>query len=442
MTKFDAERIPERVVHAKGTGALGYLIVTNDVSKYTSADLFNGIGKKTPLVARFSTGGESLGGSDLARELKGLSIKFYTKEGNLDLLCLQIPVYFYRDPTLFSPFVHAFKRNPRTNFRQDPSMFWDLVTLRPELVHSFFWVQSDYGVPNGYRKMDAFPIHTYELSNKHGERHYVRFNFRTEQGLDNITAAEAARIQGVDLDFFNRDLYNAIERGEYPSWRVEMDIMTLDEIKHLDYDPFDVTLLWKNGTYKRVQIGRMVLNENPDNAYRDVELSAYNPGNLVPGIPGAVDTIFKARRLFYLDTQNYRLGTNHNNININNPFYAKTYNRDGVPPVNKNMKDVPNYYPNSFSGPVPFVDASRPKEKLVILERHAVDLSQTAYFYNNILENDAQRQRLVNVLIDSLVLVREPVRSRALKLLHLIDEDLGKRTDIGLKAATLAANAV
>lgn len=440
MTKFDAERVPERVVHAKGTGSLGYLIVTNDVSKYTSADLFNGIGKKTPLVARFSTAIQSLGGSDLARELKGLSIKFYTKEGNLDLTCLQTPVYLYRDPTLFSPMVHAFKRNPRT-YVNDPTRTWDFITLRPEIIHTFFWTQSDYGLPNGYRKMDAFPIHTYELSNKHGERHYVRFNFRTEQGLDNLTVADAIRIQGTDLDFFNRDLYNAIESKNYPSWRVEIDVMTIEDIKNLDYDPFDVTILWKNGTYKRVQIGRVILNQNPENVFRDIEQGAFNPGNLVPGIPGPIDVMFKGRRLFYLDSQNYRLGTNHNKINVNKPLYAKTYNRDGVPPVRENMDDAPNYYPNSFNGPLPFVDESRPKEKLLVLQRHAVDLSQTAYFYNNVLENDAQRQRLVNVLVTSLVPVREPIKSRSFKLLHLIDKDLGNRVEIGVKAAELAASA-
>ncbi|KAJ8716506.1 hypothetical protein PYW07_003133 [Mythimna separata] len=440
MLTFDGERIPERVVHAKGTGAFGYFEVTNDVSKYTSADVFNGIGKKTPLVVRFSTALQNIGGSDLGRELRGMSVKFYTKEGNLDLLCLQMPVYLYRDPIFFLNLVHAFKRNPQTHLF-DFTAQWDLATQRPVINHNFFWTLADYGIPNGYRRMDGFPIHTYEISNKNGERHYVRFNFRTEQGFSAITSAQAAEIQSTDPDYFNRDLYNAIEQGNFPAWKLEMDMMTPHDIQNVDYDPFDVTRLWKNGTFFTVQIGRLVLNKNVENQFRDIEQGAFNPGHLVPGIPGPPDFLFRGRRMFYRDTQNYRLGRNHNKIYVNMPLYAKTYVRDGRPPTRLNMKNAPNYYSNSFNGPIPYVDEKRPREKLQVLESNAIDLEPLSYFYNHILEDEAHRQRFIENIFMSLVPVTPPVVQRALKLLNLIDRDLGRRVRIGYEVALAQSQA-
>ncbi|XP_026757800.2 catalase-like [Galleria mellonella] len=426
-----AERIPEKVVHAKGTGAFGYFEVTHDVSKYTRADVFNGIGKKTPVAVRLSTGFASKGGNDIAREVKGFAIKFYTNEGNLDLLGLNIPIYFYTDPSLFSPFFHVLKKNPRTNLL-DTTALWDIATLKPIIFHGLFWLYSDYGSPNGYRTMDGFPIHTYELSNKHGDRYFVKFNFRTEQGLENLTAAEVAAITSQDLDYATRDLYNNIALKNYPSWRIEMDVMTHD-ITNVDYNPFDVTRLWKNGTYHTVQIGRLVLDRNPDNFFEAVELSAYNPGSLVPGINSPPDAIFKSRTLIYRDTQNYRLGINHNRINVNAPKYLKTYNRDGVPPVNDNMKDVPNYYPNSFSGPVPFIDESRPKERIIVFDSNAVDLESPSNFYKYILNDEGKKQRFIDNIVSSLVQVVPEVREKVLKLLTLVDFELGIRVRAGVE---------
>lgn len=436
----DAERIPERVVHAKGTGGEAYLEVTHDVSKYTSADVFNGIGKKTPAIVRFSTSIPSQGGTDLMREFKALSTKLYTREGNLDFLCLQTPVYFYKDPIHFTPLVHAFKRNPVTHLH-DSTQVWDFVTLRPETLHTFLWLESDYGVPNGYRKMDAFPIHTYEVSNKTGGRHYVKFNFRTEQGLDNLTDAQITEIQGVDLDYYIRDLYNALARKDYPSWRLEMDVMNVEDVKKLNYDPFDVTRAWERGTYHTVPIGRFVVNKPLQNHFQQIEQSAFNPANLVPGIPGPIDNMFKGRRMFYRDTQNYRLGTNHNKIRVNFPKYMRTYVRDGVPPIRDNMKDNPNYYPNSYNGPAPFVDDRQPSEKLLVLQTNAADLAPAADFYRNVLVNEGQRQRLAESLVLSLVPVTPPVQKRGLTFMYLIDPDLGKRVELGLKVALLNAKA-
>ncbi|XP_045769289.1 vegetative catalase-like [Maniola jurtina] len=434
LTHSNDERIPERVVHAKGTGAHGYFEVTHDVSKYTKADVFNGIGKKTPVFGRFSVAAQNRGGSDLVREQKGLAVKFYTREGNLDLLCIQVPVFFYRDPIDFGHFIRSAKRNPRTTLF-DTTMRWDFVTEKPDNLHAQLWVQSDFGLPNGYRKMNQFPIHTYELNNKHGDKYYVRFNFITNQGIEFLSDEVAREIQGRDPDYFNRDLYNAIENKNYPSWNLEMDLMTLEDIKKLDYDPFDITRLWKKGTYITVQIGRLVFNRNPDNQFRDVELSAFNPGNLVPGIPGPFDIVFRGRRSSYRDTQTHRLGINHNRIEINKPLYWKVYNRDGKPLVRENMKDAPNYYPNSFNGPVPYVDPSRPKSRLVIYESNAVDLEPAAEFYNHFLQCDEQRQRLVNTTVMSLLPVPPELQRRVIRLYTLTDVDLGTRVAEGLKRA-------
>ncbi|KAL0842337.1 hypothetical protein ABMA28_014462 [Loxostege sticticalis] len=434
MMHLTHERVPERIVHAKGTAAFGYFEVTHDISKYTKADVFNGIGKKTPLVARFSTADQNLGGPDVVRELKGMAIKMYTKEGNLDFLCLQTPVYLYTDPLYFQTQVHSFKRNPATNVF-DRTVTWDFLTTRPSGLHAFLWTQSDFGIPKSYRNIDGFPIQTYELNNRKGERYYVRFNFRTEQGVRNLTEVGVTNAS-QDLDYYTRDLYNAIASKNYPSWRLEMDVMTSEGIKHLDFNPFDVTRLWKNGTYHTVQIGRLTLNKNPDNYFKIAELSAFNPANLVPGIPGPPDTLFKGRRLFYRDTQNYRLGINHNKIDVNLPMYAKTYVRDGVPPVNENMRDAPNYYPNSHSGPEPVVDESKPWRHLVVFEYNAVDLAPPAYFYNHVLSDDGQRQRLAEALAAQLATVTQPVQRRSLKMLTLIDKDLGRRVRHAVKVAT------
>lgn len=431
---IDRERILERVVHAKGTGAEGFFEVTHDISMFTSADVFNGIGNKTRTRVRFSTSFADRGGTDLMREFKGLSAKLYTREGNLDFICLQTPVYFYKDPINFSPLVHAFKRNPVTHLF-DLTQVWDFLTLKPETFHAFLWVQSDYGVPNGYRKMDAFPIHTYELHNKFGERYYVKFNFRSEQGLDNLTNSQIAEIQGVDLDYYIRDLYNAISRKEFPSWKLEMDVMTLKDLKKLDFDPFDVTRIWEKGTYRTVPVGRLVLDKQPRNHFEIIEQTAFNPANLVPGIPGPVDNMFKSRRLFYRDAQNYRLGAGLNKIRTNYPEYVRTYNRDGLAPVKENMMDNPNYYPNSYNGPAPYVDSREPSEKLLVLQTNAADLAPARHFYTHVLVDEGQRQRLVQSLVMSLVPVTPPVQKRGLTFMYLIDPDLGQRVELGLTQA-------
>ncbi|XP_047025538.1 catalase-like [Helicoverpa zea] len=433
----DRERIPERVVHAKGVGAYGYFEVTHDVSRYIKADVFNGIGKKTPVVGRFSTATQNLGGTDLGREMKGVALKFYTNEGNLDLICLNIPI-LYKDPIDFLSFIRSFRRNPRTGIF-DNTMRWDFMIMRPHVLHIIMWLQSDLGLPDGYRKMNNFPIHAYEVYNKKGDRYYVKFNFRTEIGLFNLTNAQAQAIGTEDPDYYNRDLYNAIAAGNYPSWRLEMDILTKDDLTKIDYDPFDLTRQWKRGTYRTVTVGKLVFNRRVDNVFKDVEQAAFNPDNLVPGIVGPPDSLFKARRVFYPDTQHYRLGANHANTGVNAPIYDRNYNRDGKPPVLDNMKDAPNYYPNSFNGPMPYVDEARPTERLFVLQNTAVDLQPMSEFYNEIVESDAHRQRIANNFAASFEGVPSDIERKGLKLLSLVDPDLGRRVKIALNIAKAKA---
>ncbi|OWR44656.1 catalase [Danaus plexippus plexippus] len=429
LTHWHAERVPERIIYAKAAGAFGYFEVTNDVSKYTKAEVFNGVGKKTPVMVRVSTMLQNRGGTDLARESKGFSVKFYTKEGNLDLLCLNMPVFFLNDPIDFPSLIHALKRNPKPHL-YDFNMVYDLLTKRPFSLYGYLWTMSDFGIPNTYRRMDAFAIHTYEINNKFGDRYFVKFNFRTEQGIENLPSDVAEKITVRDPDYYKRDLYNVIEKKQFPSWILEMDVMSLDDIKNIDYNPFDVGRIWKNGTYCTVPIGRLVLNRNPENAYRVAERVAFNPANLVPGIPGPQDLLFKARRQSYREAQIYRLGVNYNKIMVNAPLYSKVYNRDGVAPVRDNMKDAPIYYPNSFSGPVPYVDPGQSNEKLIIYESNAVDLEQPALFYNKILRTDEERTRLAKNIAPTLVGVYPEIQKRLMRLLTLIDHRLGKDVEV------------
>ncbi|XP_063388276.1 catalase-like [Cydia fagiglandana] len=430
----DQERIPERTVHARGTGAYGYFEVTNDVSKYTKADVFNGIGKRTPVVVRFSYLIQSRGGVDVVRETGALVSKFYTNEGNLDFLSLSFPVFLYNSPHLFSPLAHAFKRNPKTNILDATSRL-DFVTITPETIHQILWLFSDYGVFNGYRHMNAFPIHAYELVNKHGDSYFVRFNFITEQGLELLTDRAAGALRNNDPDYSTRDLYDAIAAGNYPSWTLDIDIIPKSHIPKLNYNPFDMNALWRNGTYHTVTIGRLILNRNPDNNFKDVEQTAFNPGNLVPGIPGPVDDMYKARRFSYRDAQAYRLGINHDKIEVNQPKYRKTYNRDGVPPVLDNMKDAPNYYQNSFNGPIPYVDVAKPKEALSVKFRQSTDLGESSYFYNAYVNTEGKRKRMAANIASVMVNAVEEVQIRWLKILYLIDRDLGARVEAALPVA-------
>lgn len=425
-----SERIPERMVHAKGAGAFGYFEVINNITDICNANLFNSVGKRTPVALRFSHTIPSLGSADSVRDSRGASIKFYTEEGNLDLVCLNTPIFTFKDPGLFAQLFHSNRINPSTNLL-DSSSRWDFITLKPETIFQTLWTFSDYGIPNGYRHMPYFAIHTYEIVNKKGESHYVRFNFTTNQGIENLNSEEAAILSATDPDYFIQDLYNAIANKNYPSWNLYIDVITKYEAGHANFDPFDITRLWPLGSYKTLFVGHLVLNRNPVNHFAEMEQIAFCPGNLVPGILPPPDKLFQGRVIAYRDTQNHRLGFNHNNILVNQPKYAKTYNRDGTPPIKTNMKDIPNYYPNTFDGPIPIIDSMKPQFTLTTLESNAVDMGPPSEFYKKIL-NKAQRRRLINNLVGSISKAVPDIQERALRLFEEVHPDLANRVATGL----------
>ncbi|XP_059052350.1 catalase-like [Achroia grisella] len=431
LTHLVRERIPERLVHAKAAGGFGYFEVTHDISDICKAKFLSSIGKRTPVAARFSPVVVERGGIDTSRDARGFAIKFYTEEGNFDIVGFNTPMYVYKDPLLFSTFVRAQKRNPATNL-MDGNMFWDFLTLQPESLHMFMLVFGDRGIPDGYRHMPGFAIHTFEVVNDYGEKTFVRFHFLPEAGIKNLGSAQARKIAAVDPDYAIRDLYNAIGNGNYPKWRVSIQVLTLDDVKTAGFDVFDVTKVLPLDKYPLRPLGYFVLNKNPINYFAEIEQLAFSPSNLVPGILGGPDKVYESRRLAYRDAQYYRLGSNFNNIPVNCPIQAKTftYNRDGKPPVKDNERDTPNYYPNSFNGPVPYKD----KHRVSIIQIYQDEpniFEQARNMYENEMTPD-ERTRLVENILYSLGSVTSFIQDRAVKLFTVIHPNLGSRISEGL----------
>ncbi|XP_075971173.1 catalase-like [Anticarsia gemmatalis] len=433
MTHLVRERIPERLVHAKAGGAFGYFEVTHDVTDICKAKLFSKVGKRTPIAARFSPVVVERGGIDTSRDARGFALKFYTEDGNFDIVGFNTPMYVYKDPILFPTFVRAQKRNPATNLL-DPNMLWDFLTLRPESLHMFLLVFSDRGIPDGYRHMPGFGIHTYQVVNEHGDKYFIRFHFIPDQGIKGLRSEEARKITATDQDYATRDLYRAIGNGDFPSWTAKIQVLTLDEVKNAGFDVFDVTKVLPLDRYPLRPLGRFVLNKNPTNYFAEIEQLAYSPANLVPGILGAPDKVFEARRLAYRDAQYYRLGGNFFNIPVNCPLHNKPfpYNRDGQPPVKENMKDIPNYYPNSFHGPVPYKEHNR-AELIEVYQDEANNFDQARELYVNELTTD-ERKRLVENILYSLGPATKNLQDRAVKMFGLIHPDLSERLYAGLQA--------
>ncbi|KAL0840075.1 hypothetical protein ABMA28_015394 [Loxostege sticticalis] len=435
LTHLVRERIPERLVHAKAAGAFGYFEVTHDITHICSAKMFSAIGKKTPVAARFSPVVVERGGIDTSRDARGFAVKFYTEDGNFDMVGFSTPMYVYKDPLLFTAFVRAQKRNPATNLI-DGNMLWDFLTLNPESLHMFLLVFSDRGIPDGYRHMPGFGIHTFEVVNKHGEKYFIRFHFTPDAGVKNLFSEEARKIAAVDPDYATRDLYRAIGNGEYPSWSVAIQVLTFDDVKTAGFDVFDVTKVLPLDRYPLTPVGRFVLNKNPINYHAEIEQLAFNPANLVPGILGGPDKVFEARRLAYRDAQYYRLGANFNKIPVNCPIQSVVlaYNRDGRPPEKDNGRDSPNYYPNSFNGPVEYKDKHR-VELLEIYQDPPNNFEQSTELYINEFSKE-ERSRLVENILYSLGPVAKFLQERAVKLFTLIHPDLGYRIEQGLAANT------
>lgn len=348
LANFVREVIPERRMHAKGSGAFGTFTVTHDITAYTRAKIFSEVGKQTPMFARFSTVAGERGAADAERDIRGFALKFYTEEGNWDLVGNNTPVFFMRDPLQFPDLNKAVKRDPRTNMRSATNN-WDFWTLLPEALHQVTIVMSDRGIPASYRHMHGFGSHTYSFINDKNERFWVKFHFRTQQGIKNLTDAEAAAIVAQDRESSQRDLYESIEKGDFPKWTLFVQIMPEQEANTVPYHPFDLTKVWPKGDYPLIEVGEFELNRNPDNYYAQVEQAAFAPNNLVPGISFSPDRMLQARLFNYADAQRYRLGVNHNLIPVNQPKCPVMNNhRDGQMRVDDNFGSLPHYEPNSF----------------------------------------------------------------------------------------------
>ncbi|MDO4895986.1 MAG: catalase [Moraxella sp.] len=349
LANFVREVIPERRMHAKGSGAFGTFTVTHDITRYTRAKLFSKIGKKTEMFARFTTVAGERGSADAERDIRGFALKFYTEEGNWDMVGNNTPVFFLRDPKKFPDLNKAVKRDPRTNMRSATNN-WDFWTLLPEALHQVTIVMSDRGIPKSYRHMHGFGSHTYSFINANNERFWVKFHFHTQQGITNLTDAEAEAIIAKDRESNQRDLFEAIERGDFPKWKMYIQVMPEQMANEVDFHPFDLTKVWSKKQFPLIEVGEFELNRNPENFFLDVEQSAFAPSNLVPGIGVSPDKMLQARLFNYADAQRYRLGVNHHQIPVNAPRCPVHSNhRDGQGRVDSNYGGRPHYEPNSFS---------------------------------------------------------------------------------------------
>ena len=348
LANFVREVIPERRMHAKGSGAFGTFTVTKDITQYTRAAIFSKVGKKTDMFARFTAVAVERGGADAERDIRGFALKFYTEEGNWDMAGNNTPVFFLRDPLKFEDLNRVVKRDPRTNMRSARNN-WDFWTLLPEAFHQVTIVMSDRGIPKSYRHMHGFGSHTYSFINAENERFWVKVHFRTQQGIENLSNAEAEALIGKDRESHQRDLYEAIERGEFPKWKMYVQIMPEAEAEKVPYHPFDLTKVWPKGDYPLIEVGEFELNKNPENFYADVEQAAFSPSNLVPGISVSPDKMLQARLFNYPDAQRYRLGVNYHQIPVNAarcPVHSN--HRDGTTRVDGNYGSTLHYEPNSF----------------------------------------------------------------------------------------------
>lgn len=435
---FDRERIPERVVHAKGAGAGGYFEVTADVTQYTKAKFFSEIGKRTEVFVRFSTVGGEKGSADAARDPRGFAVKFYTEEGNYDMTGNNTPVFFIRDPLKFPDFIHTQKRNPGTNLK-DPDMFWDFLSLTPESIHQVTILFSDRGTPATYRNMNGYSSHTFKLYNDKGDYFWVQYHFKTDQGIKNLTREEATRISGENPDHATQDLYEAIERGDYPSWTLEMQLLTPEQAEDFRWDIFDLTKVWPHGEVPPIKIGKLVLNRNPVNYFAEVEQAAFSPGNLVPGIAASPDKMLQARLFSYHDTHIHRLGPNYHLIPVNAPKYApeNSYQRDGFMRVDANGSNGPNYWPNSLGGPAPDPTTGEPLfEVSGKAGRHPYthpndDFVQAGNLYRNVM-TDQDRENLVGNIVDHLSGAQKRIQLRQTAIFYKADPDYGRRVAEGL----------
>lgn len=438
LAHFNRERIPERVVHAKGAGAFGTFTVTQDITQYSKAKLFSQVGKQTDVLVRFSTVGGEQGSADAERDPRGFAIKFYTEEGNWDLVGNNTPVFFIRDGIKFPDFIHTQKRCPARHIK-NPNMMWDFWSHSPEALHQIVILFSDRGIPKTHRHMNGYGSHTFSLINANNERVWCKFHVKTLQGIQNMTAEEAARVRGEDPDHALRDLYEAIARGEYPQWRVSIQVMTEQQAaKHPD-NPFDVTKVWKHADYPLIEVGILELNRNPENYFAQIEQAAFSPSAVVPGISFSPDKMLQARIMSYPDAHRYRLGANYQQLPVNEPKCpVMHYQRDGAMALGNNGGNLPNYEPNSYD------DA--PKQNPAYVEPSLPLGNVEAGHYDHREGNDDytqagdlfrllstdERRRLIDNIVGSLSQATEEIQKRQLCHFFRADANFGGAIASGL----------
>ena len=438
LAHFGRERIPERVVHAKGAGASGYFEVTHDLTEYTRAKFLSQVGKRTEVFVRFSTVGGEKGSADAARDPRGFAVKFYTEEGNYDFVGNNTPVFFIRDPLKFPDFIHTQKRNPATNLK-DPDMFWDFLSLTPESIHQVTILFSDRGTPRSHRYMNGYSGHTFMWYKDMDGYFWVKIHFKTEQGIQNFTGEEARRMCGQNPDHATRDLYQAIERGEYPAWKILVQIMTPEQVEKYRFDSFDVTKVWFHGDAPLRPVGRMVLNRNPKNYFAEVEQAAFSPGNLVPGIAPSPDKMLQGRIFSYPDTHRHRLGPNYHLLPVNSAkgVQVSNYQRDGFMRCDDNAGGGPNYYPNSFGGPVPHPQVAQPPFAVsgqAARQRYSHpndDFVQPRDLYRKVMTGE-DRARLIENIVNHLAGAKRRIQLRQTALFHKVGSEYGSRVAQGL----------
>ncbi|KAK6455946.1 catalase-like domain-containing protein [Scheffersomyces xylosifermentans] len=439
LAHFDRERIPERVAHAKGSGAHGYFEVTDDVSDLVYADFLNGIGKKTPLFTRFSTVGGEKGTADSERDPRGFAVKLYTQEGVIDWVNINSPIFFIRNGVQFPFLVHTQKsRDPQTNLK-DVNVFWDFLCNNPESVHNVMFVFSDRGTPATYRHMHGYSAHTYKWINKNGDFHYVQIHLKTDQGIKNLNNSESHALKADNPDHAGQDLHESIEKGDFPSWTCYVQTMTAEQAEKAKFSVFDLTKVWPHSEYPLRRFGKLVLDRNPSNYFAEVEQAAFSPANTVPGVEPSADPVLQARLFSYNDTHRHRLGPNFNQIPINCPLQAHNpFQRDGQGCVNGNYGSEPNY-PSSFQELNYRLDATNNEahEKWVgeatsfqwTTESNDYDQALSLW---EVFKKTGQREAFLHNISDNLKGARPEVQDRVFELFGKvsseIEEDVRKAT--------------
>ncbi|MCZ2085179.1 MAG: catalase [Flavobacteriales bacterium] len=444
LAHFVRERIPERVVHAKGTGAYGTFTVTHDISKYTKAKLFSNVGNSCRIFTRFSTVGGEKGSADTERDPRGFAVKFYTEEGNWDLVGNNTPVFFIKDAKKFPDFIHTQKRLPKTNLKS-ATMMWDFWSFNPESLHQVLILMSDRGTPHGYRHMHGFGSHTFSMINAANERVWVKFHFKTKQGIKNFTDEDAVKMKGENPDFAQEDLVKSIEAGDFPKWTLYLQVMTEDQAKEFRWNPFDVTKVWFHDEFPLIEVGEMELNEIPVNYFAHVEQATFSPSNLINGISFSPDKMLQGRLFSYPDAHRYRVGANAHLLEVNRcPFMVNNYQRDGAMADSSHYKDAPNYYPNSFDEIKPSTDYKNFEEDLdstrvANFNRNENDddhFTQPGLLYSKAM-NESDRQNLISNIVTSMKGISGPKRDEIInrQLCHFFraNIDLGMKIAMGLQ---------